>query len=99
MQDYAPGVRRMSNVSSRFFLSAPLLAALVVAAVLAGSLTAISAAAGTVRDDPQRIIIDTDLSLWWDDATAVGMANVLQQRGDVKILGVMSDIRNPVATA
>jgi pyrimidine-specific ribonucleoside hydrolase len=99
MQDYAPGVRRMSNVSRRFFLSASLLAALVVAAVLAGSLTAISAAAGTVSDDPQRIIIDTDLSLWWDDATAVGMANVLQQRGDVKILGVMSDIRNPVATA
>ena len=31
--------------------------------------------------------------------TAVGMANVLQQRGKVQILGVMSDIRNPVAVA
>ena len=51
------------------------------------------------RSVPQRIIIDTDLSLWWDDATAVGMANVLQQRGKVQILAVMSDIRNPVAAA
>jgi len=27
------------------------------------------------------------------------MANVLQQRGQVKILGIMSDIRNTVAVA
>jgi hypothetical protein len=47
----------------------------------------------------QRIIIDTDLSLWWDDATALGMANVLQQRGKVAILAVLSDVRNPVAAA
>ena len=46
-----------------------------------------------------RIIIDTDLSRWWDDATAIGMANVLQQRHEVRILGVMSDIRNPLAVA
>jgi hypothetical protein len=46
-----------------------------------------------------RIIIDTDLSLWWDDATAMGMANVLQQRGKIQILAVMSDVRNPVAAA
>ncbi len=45
------------------------------------------------------MIIDTDLSLYWDDATAVGMANVLQQRGKVEILGVMSDIRSTVAVA
>ncbi len=45
------------------------------------------------------MIIDTDLSLYWDDVTAVGMANVLQQRGRVEILGVMSDIRNTVAVA
>jgi hypothetical protein len=46
-----------------------------------------------------RIIIDTDLSLWWDDVTAVGMANVLQQRGQVRVLGIMSDVRNPIAVA
>jgi hypothetical protein len=44
-----------------------------------------------------RIVIDTDLSLWWDDATAVGMANVLEQQGVIRILGILSDIRNPVA--
>ena len=58
-----------------------------------------SASAETTNSAPERIIIDTDLSLWWDDATAVGMANVLQQRGKVQILGVMSDIRNPMAAA
>lgn len=46
-----------------------------------------------------RVIIDTDLSLWWDDATAVGMANVLEQQGRLKLLGIMSDIRNPIAVA
>ncbi len=47
----------------------------------------------------QRIIIDSDLSLWWDDATAIGMANVLEQRKQVQILGIVSDIRNPLAVA
>ncbi len=45
------------------------------------------------------MIIDTDLSLYWDDATAVGMANVLQQQSRVQVLGIMSDVRNPVAAA
>ena len=44
-----------------------------------------------------RIVIDTDLSLWWDDATAIGMANVLEQQGVLQILGILSDIRNPEA--
>ena len=46
-----------------------------------------------------RVIIDTDLSRWWDDATAIGLANVLQQQGAVNVLGVVSDVRNPVAVA
>jgi inosine-uridine preferring nucleoside hydrolase len=45
------------------------------------------------------VIIDTDLSRWWDDATAVGLANVLQQEGKVNVLGIMSDVRNPIAVA
>jgi hypothetical protein len=45
------------------------------------------------------IIIDTDLSRWWDDATAIGLANVLEQSGAVHVLGIMSDIRNPIAVA
>jgi hypothetical protein len=63
-------------------------------------LRSISSASGqTTSSGPQRIIIDTDLSLWWDDATAIGMANVLQQRGKVDLLAVMSDVRNPIAAA
>ena len=46
-----------------------------------------------------RVIVDTDLSRWWDDATAIGLANVMQQRGKVRILGVVSDVQNPVAVA
>src|SRR6202035_1961089 len=86
------------HVSNRFS-SAALLSALTVAAVCAGFPSTTSASVAAVKQSPQHIIIDTDLSLWWDDATAVGMANVLQQRGNVQILGIMSDIRNPVAAA
>ena len=45
------------------------------------------------------VIIDTDLSRWWDDATAIGLANVLHRRGEVRILGVVSDVPNAVAVA
>jgi hypothetical protein len=44
------------------------------------------------------VIIDTDLSRWWDDATAIGIANVLPPRA-VNVLGIVSDVRNPVAVA
>ena len=86
------------NLSNRFSFGA-LLATLMIAAVFAEFPSTASASVAAVKDSPQRIIVDTDLSLWWDDATAVGMANVLQQRGNVQILGIMSDIRNPVAAA
>ncbi|HEY1741303.1 MAG TPA: nucleoside hydrolase [Acidimicrobiia bacterium] len=46
-----------------------------------------------------RVIIDTDFSLWWDDATALGLANVLEQQGAANVLGIMSDVRNPKAVA
>jgi hypothetical protein len=45
------------------------------------------------------VIIDTDLSRWWDDATAIGIANVLQRQGAVNVLGIVSDVRNPIAVA
>jgi hypothetical protein len=76
-----------------------LLVGLVAAAGVIGLTSEASASVGKVNSSPQHIIIDTDLSLWWDDATAVGMANVLQQEGKVQILAVVSDIRNPVAAA
>jgi hypothetical protein len=46
-----------------------------------------------------RVIIDTDLSRWWDDASTVGLANVLHQRGKMRILGIVSDVPNTVAVA
>src|SRR3954452_13417278 len=46
-----------------------------------------------------RIIIDTDLSRWWDDATAIGLANVLHEQGVLDLVGIVSDIPNPVAVA
>jgi hypothetical protein len=75
----------------------------VVAAAIANLWTVAPSAAASqsapVRAGAPRIIIDSDLSLWWDDATAIGMANVLEQRKQVQILGIMSDIRNPRAVA
>lgn len=58
-----------------------------------------SASASPKSSGIPQIIIDTDLSLWWDDATAIGMANVLEQRGRDHVLAVMSDIPNPTAVA
>jgi hypothetical protein len=93
--------RRAASRSGSIVLSALIGATGVLALVT-------SAAAGPARaasvassraSGPQRIIIDTDLSRWWDDATALGMANVLEQRGKVRILGIMSDVRNPEAAA
>src|SRR5262249_48359768 len=36
---------------------------------------------------------------WWDDVTALGIANVLETRGKIKLLGVVSDVPNPIAVA
>jgi Inosine-uridine preferring nucleoside hydrolase len=90
---------------SRASFTAGVLAALIgvaslwFSAPMSASAAAAASASASAATGPQRIIIDTDLSLWWDDATAVGMANVLQQRGKVHLLAVMSDVRNPVAAA
>ncbi len=79
--------------------------ALIAIAVVLGALLSFTLAgsqtpeSGARPSTVPRIIIDSDLSLWWDDVTAIGMANVLQQRGSVHILGIMSDIPNPLAVA
>jgi hypothetical protein len=73
-------------------------AALLLGMAACGPVASAPRGVSATRPVPH-IIIDTDLSLYWDDATAVGMANVLQQRGKVEILGVVSDIRNTVAVA
>jgi Inosine-uridine preferring nucleoside hydrolase len=94
-----PQFRVRRSIGFCCWFGVALLLALIVAASPTVLSSASSASIGRLDGSQQRIIIDTDLSRWWDDATAVGMANVLQQQGKVQILGVMSDIRNPVAAA
>ncbi len=86
------GARRVTTVG---------VVALLVALILSGipGCTNQAAGNGVGGGTTPKVIIDTDLSLYWDDPTAVGLANVLQQQGRVQILGVMSDIPNPVAVA
>jgi hypothetical protein len=45
------------------------------------------------------VIIDTDLSRWWDDASTVGVANVLEKRRKLRILGIVSNVPNAAAVA
>lgn len=70
---------------------------LVAAAAPAGAASRPHATHPT-KDVPH-IIIDTDLSRWWDDVTALGAANVLMQRGEIRILGIVSDVPNREAVA
>ena len=67
-------------------------------AALAWTTVSVSAAATRPSSVPH-VIIDTDLSKWWDDVTAVGIANVLDNRREIKLLGIVSDVTNPVAVA
>jgi hypothetical protein len=46
-----------------------------------------------------RLIVDTDLGLWWDDAAALGVVNVLARRGAVQLLAVVSDVPDRLAVA
>lgn len=45
------------------------------------------------------LLIDTDLGRWWDDATALGIANVLFARGQIDLLGITSNVPNPHTVA
>ena len=84
-------------------LASALIAAVIVAVV---AVPALDSPASAARGGPPkkastapRVIIDTDLSRWWDDVTAIGIANVLHERGEVRVLGVVSDVQNNVAVA
>ena len=72
------------------------IAALTLASVSASTASARATSDGTTGP---RVIIDTDLSRWWDDASAIGIANVLEKQGKLRILGVVSDVPNAVAVA
>jgi hypothetical protein len=88
----------------------PVLGAFLVSTLLIAVLAPASATATGGRHDRDRhrhharpardvphVIIDTDLSRWWDDASTIGLANVLQQQGEVRILGMVSDVPNHIA--
>jgi Inosine-uridine preferring nucleoside hydrolase len=79
-------------------------AGFVIAIAVAAAVPAAAGDSVPRRDTKQpkgatRVIIDTDLSRWWDDATTIGLANVLHDRGKIRILGVVSNVPNTVAVA
>jgi hypothetical protein len=63
------------------------------------STTASSTTTTPVSSNGPSVIVDTDFSRWWDDATVIGMANVLHREGSLNLLGIVTDIPNPVAVA
>jgi hypothetical protein len=63
-----------------------------------GSTTASPKTAAPRATGPS-MIIDTDFSRWWDDATVIGLANVLHRQDALNLLGIVTDIPNPVAVA
>jgi hypothetical protein len=80
--------------------------AMIAAVVVIGVLPVSGSTGLTTREGPPsqakgapRLIIDTDLSRWWDDASTIGLANVLHERGKVRILGMVSNVPNAVAVA
>ena len=84
--------------------AATLIAAVILATTLVSACTSSDsdpqvAATTTTPPTEPGVIIDTDLSLWWDDASAIGLANVLHKRGEIRVLGMVSDVPNAVAVA
>jgi hypothetical protein len=74
----------------------------VTAAAVPASGSAASVPGGREREAGKggpRVIIDTDLSLWWDDASTIGLANVLHERGKLRLLGIVSNVPNTVSVA
>jgi len=45
------------------------------------------------------LIIDTDLGWWWDDATAIGLANVLRNQGLVDVAAITANVAVPATVA
>jgi hypothetical protein len=92
------GGRRAGSVIGAAIVIATVAVAAAVPA--AGSAAPVPRGAATkAADGGPRVIIDTDLSRWWDDASTIGLANVLHQRGRMRILGIVSDVPNTVAVA
>jgi purine nucleosidase len=77
------------------FNRARILAALSVSLVVAAaSAPAADAAPGKGHAAVPRIIIDSDIALWWDDVSAFAIANAAEDQGDVKYLGAVADVKS-----
>jgi len=62
-----------------------------LAAVSSSIVLALSSVASA---QPPRIIVDSDIALWWDDVTAFAIANAAEDQGDVKYLGAVADVKS-----
>jgi inosine-uridine nucleoside N-ribohydrolase len=76
-----------------------LVAGIAACLLITGSMVPVSAAAPSTSPHPPRIIIDSDMALWWDDVEATAMANALQNLGKVEVLGVVSDVKSKESAA
>lgn len=71
----------------------------VVTALPASGASGMTPTAQAQKDDPVRIIVDTDFGHTWDDAAALAVVNAAEDQGVAKLLGVMIDIPNSDAAA
>ena len=59
-------------------------------------LIASTAVPASAHDRPvPRLIIDTDFGQWWDDVAALGTAHAAADARHARLLGVVTDVRNP----
>jgi hypothetical protein len=70
-----------------------ILIAFFTSVILAAALAPIADAAPRKEPVP-RIIIDSDIALWWDDVSAFAIANAAEDQGDVKYLGAVADVKS-----
>jgi inosine-uridine nucleoside N-ribohydrolase len=67
---------------------------LLAVAILALSLLMAAPVYASDAPRPASIIIDTDFGQWWDDVAALAAVHSAADRGQVRILGVISDVSN-----
>lgn len=63
-------------------------------AILALSFVVAAPAHASGGARPVSIIVDTDFGQWWDDVAALAAVHAAADQGRVRILGVVSDVRN-----
>jgi pyrimidine-specific ribonucleoside hydrolase len=72
-----------------------ILTAFFISVVLVGALAPVAdATPGKGHSTVPRIIVDSDIALWWDDVSAFAIANAAANQGDVKYLGAVADVKS-----